>query len=123
MKRDQYLLTKLIEECAEVQHAACKILVHGVNNFKPGGTETNAAALVREVDDLMAVLDMWNYKIDVARVKIKQAKLEAEYVASNKLALAAATEELKQQLKRAARGNPMSDEHPMSETQTTQGNP
>ncbi len=47
-------LVILIEECAEVQQCACKILRHGydIRNPKDPGGETNREALNREMGDM-----------------------------------------------------------------------
>lgn len=54
--KERERLVKLIEECAEVQHAACKILRHGWMSFNPDdrNDETNLSALNRELSDLKA---------------------------------------------------------------------
>lgn len=46
-------LAILIEECAEVQHIACKILRHGYESYHPANTErTNRVLLTRAMGDL-----------------------------------------------------------------------
>ncbi len=51
-------LAILIEECAEVQHIACKILRHGYGSFHPGDTRRtpNRQILERELADVYAVM-------------------------------------------------------------------
>ena len=49
-------LTMLIEECAEVQHAATKILRHGYGLWHPVTQEANEIALVRELEDLLTLI-------------------------------------------------------------------
>jgi len=49
---ERELLTILIEECAEVQQRATKMLRFGVNEAQPGQPYTNAERLSVEVGDL-----------------------------------------------------------------------
>jgi hypothetical protein len=59
---EQERLAILVEECAEVQQIACKILRHGYKSRNPKipGGETNREALEREVGDLLHAADrMW----------------------------------------------------------------
>lgn len=53
-------LALLIEECAEVQQIACKILRHGYDSIHPQDvSETdNRALLQNEIGDFLAVLDL-----------------------------------------------------------------
>lgn len=50
-------LIKLIQECAEVTHAATKALEHGLEGFHPETLETNRAALEREIGDLALAIE------------------------------------------------------------------
>ena len=53
-----YRLVRLAEECAEVIHAATKILRHGPDNHHPDHKDlSNRQHLEAEVDDLLAVLE------------------------------------------------------------------
>jgi len=59
-------LALLIEECAEVQKAATKILRHGYDSDNRGQLkETNRAALTREMGDLMHASERLMYAGDV----------------------------------------------------------
>jgi hypothetical protein len=51
------LLTILIEECAEVQQRATKILRFGVDEIQLGQPHDNTQRLSIEVGDLLAVVD------------------------------------------------------------------
>ena len=52
-------LAVLIEECAEVQHAACKILRHGYLSYNPNAPfHDNRTQLQRELADLTVILEM-----------------------------------------------------------------
>lgn len=50
------ILALIIEECAEVQQRATKMLRFGVAEVQPGQEYTNAQRLSHELGDLMAVL-------------------------------------------------------------------
>lgn len=52
------LLALIVEECAEVQQRATKMLRFGVAEIQPGQQLTNAARLSQELGDLMAVLNL-----------------------------------------------------------------
>lgn len=69
MNEIQYLLIKLIEECAEVQQRATKALTFGIYETQAEGPSTNTrpetklnnnARLVQEFTDLVAVAEMLN---------------------------------------------------------------
>ena len=51
------LLTILIEECAEVQQRATKVLRFGVDEIQPEQPHDNTQRLSVEVGDLLAVVD------------------------------------------------------------------
>jgi hypothetical protein len=53
-----YLLTLLIEECAEVQQRATKALRFGLGEIQPGQPLDNEARLAAEVVDLLTILRM-----------------------------------------------------------------
>jgi len=56
MNREQYLLTCLAEECAEVAHRASKAVRFGMNEVKQGTDTTNKELLSGEIGDLIGVL-------------------------------------------------------------------
>jgi hypothetical protein len=58
MNKTEHLLTCLIEECAEIQHAAAKALRFGPQDGYPGADTTNAQDIAREVTELIAVIDL-----------------------------------------------------------------
>lgn len=57
-EREREILNIIIEECAEVQHRACKALRFGLSEVQPGQDLTNAARLSDEIGDLGAILDL-----------------------------------------------------------------
>lgn len=56
MNKSEYLLTCLIEECAEVQHRTCKFLRFGPHDHHPAKLTDNTEELQAEIADLIAVL-------------------------------------------------------------------
>ena len=76
------LLTILIEECAEVQQRATKMLRFGVNEIQPGQELTNVDRLSLECGDLTAIGDLCieagliNSDLAEKQVPVKQAKLK-----------------------------------------------
>lgn len=73
MTKKEYLLTVLIEECAEVAQRACKALRFGLDEVQPGQSDNNLRRLERELADLMAVSDELGLMI---LIKDKAEKLE-----------------------------------------------
>lgn len=55
---EREVLTILIEECAEVQQRASKMLRFGVAEIQPGQPLTNRERLSVEIGDLQALFDM-----------------------------------------------------------------
>jgi hypothetical protein len=64
LKRLNYLLHKLIEECAEVQKDACKALSFGIHNGYPDQSETNKDRIEVEAQDVYAALKMLQDEFD-----------------------------------------------------------
>lgn len=58
MSTQQYLLTCLAEECAEVAQRATKAIRFGMDEVQPGQQLTNFDRLQHELNDLMAVADL-----------------------------------------------------------------
>lgn len=56
--REREILTILIEEAAEVQQRATKMLRFGVSEVQPGQPYTNSERLGDEMGDFSAVLEM-----------------------------------------------------------------
>ena len=59
MNNEQYLLTCIMEEAAEVAKAASKAIRFGINEVYPETKETNIDRLARELNDLDAVVSMF----------------------------------------------------------------
>lgn len=55
---ERELLVILIEECAEVQHRATKLLRFGRDEVQPGQPDSNAARLSDELGDAIAVAEL-----------------------------------------------------------------
>ena len=74
------LLTIFIEECAEAQKRATKLLRFGRSEIQPGQTKTNAYRLAEEIGDLRVMIDLVEGEgiapqialIDVRRKKLAQ---------------------------------------------------
>jgi len=58
MNRQEYLLTCLAEECAEVIQCVTKIQRFGLESIEPGQFSTNAERLIDEFNDVMAIRDL-----------------------------------------------------------------
>lgn len=89
MNERQYLLTRLIEECAEVQQRATKALTFGMyesqaqgpsTNPKPEAKLNNNERLAQEFTDLIAISEMLNQHIamplSVSDTRAKELKKE-----------------------------------------------
>src|SRR5688572_27682194 len=55
---ERELLTILIEEAAEVQQRATKILRFGANEIQPGQFNTNTWRLCQEIGDMVAIINL-----------------------------------------------------------------
>ena len=58
MTTHEHLYLKLMEECAEVQQRASKLLQFGSEESQPGDYQTNEMRLREELNDLLTVIDM-----------------------------------------------------------------
>ena len=58
MNSKEHLLTCIIEEAAEIQQAATKALRFGLEDGYPGTDRTNADDLCKEINDLVAVVEL-----------------------------------------------------------------
>lgn len=60
MTEEDYLLVCLMEEAAEIQHAAAKALRFGLEHWWPGRDTTNKGALRDEVRDFVRLAERLN---------------------------------------------------------------
>lgn len=58
MKRWQYLLLKLSEECSEVSHRASKAMRFGMDEVQSGQTDNNGDRIIGELRDLTTVVTL-----------------------------------------------------------------
>ena len=87
MNREQLLLTKLAEECAEVAQITLKSQQFGLQEVCPNQPYTNAERMHNELNDLIAAIEMLNdecglgFEQDRLRILTKKAKVNkfAEY--------------------------------------------
>lgn len=84
MTKKEYLLSCLVEECAEVQQATVKALRFGLESGNPNSENfsTNADDIVRELTDLLAIIEMLEDEeiieksISVENIDIKKEKVK-----------------------------------------------
>ena len=77
MNRVEHLLTKLMEECAEVAQEASKAAIFGLAEVMPGQPLTNRERVLKELNDLWAVCEMLGLQVvDRAAIEAKKAKVE-----------------------------------------------
>jgi hypothetical protein len=58
MNRAEYMLTLLMEECAEVSQRASKCLRFGMKDTQPDHELNNTSRLLHEVIDVLTILEM-----------------------------------------------------------------
>lgn len=58
LSREQHLLLKLSEECAEVSQRCAKSIIFGSDEIQPGQKLNNVERLVNELEDLLGVARM-----------------------------------------------------------------
>lgn len=59
MTKNQHLLVKVSEECAEISQVACKAIIFGPKNHAPGDYDTdNANDIITEYYQLTAIIEM-----------------------------------------------------------------
>lgn len=87
MTKEQYLLAKLAEECAEVAQMAIKCQHFGLYEQQNVETPYNIHRLHEEINDFLGVLELMNDEIDfnfdgdyaAAKAKMQKVKKYAEY--------------------------------------------
>lgn len=58
MTREQYLLTKLAEECSETAQRASKAIVFGLDDIQEGQEKNNNTRLVEEFAHIVAYMEL-----------------------------------------------------------------
>ena len=83
MDRTEHLLVCLAEECGEVVQAVGKALRFGLEDSRPEAMATNAQDISREINDLIAVVELLEECGALPRhhtirdIEAKKAKVEA----------------------------------------------
>lgn len=75
MNNTQYLLTCLMEECAEVAQRASKAIRFGLAEVQPGQELTNRVRLERELADILVVAGMLGLQPDEATLATKPERI------------------------------------------------
>ena len=83
MNKEQSAFNQLMEECAEISIIASKIKRFGLDSYNPYDPEqtTNRMLLIRELNDLMAAIEIINdrtdldYKPDIKSIELKKQKV------------------------------------------------
>ena len=70
----QWALTRLIEEASEVQQAATKILLYGVDNWHPETGLLNKAKLRDELLDLATAIGHVHKALELRRPTVEEVK-------------------------------------------------
>lgn len=83
MNRQEYLLTCLAEECAEVAQCISKALRFGLTGVQPDQPLTNAQRISEELRDLTAVAEMCEdehiiprWLASLGEVNVKEGRIE-----------------------------------------------
>lgn len=84
MNKEQSAFNQLMEECAEISIIASKIKRFGLNSYNPHDPEqtTNRTLLIRELNDLMAAIEIINertdldYMPDIKSIELKKQKVQ-----------------------------------------------
>ena len=63
LDREQYLLAKLVEEAAEVQQRALKMMQFGMNEIQAGQKLNNSQRLRLEIMDFLTIVDLMETEI------------------------------------------------------------
>ncbi len=78
-QEEQYLLTVLMEEAAEIAQAASKSIRFGFDSFHKEGDDDNKTQLLKEFNDLVAVMEMIfpdDYLINEEQIENKKDKVK-----------------------------------------------
>jgi len=72
MKKNQFLLLKLIEECVEVAHRASKQMQFGKEEVQKNQEETNATRLKGEILDLLVLIHLLEEEKEFSDITFKE---------------------------------------------------
>ena len=75
MTRDEHLLTIAAEECVEVAQQLTKALRFGMEEVQPGQELTNRQRIIAEFTELVAVLEMAGFPLQVVNGRVIDAKV------------------------------------------------
>ena len=75
MTEEQYLLTVLGEECAEVAHRTSKAIRFTMEEVQPGQQVSNRERIEGELSDLMAVAGMLGLEVSADLMAAKEKKV------------------------------------------------
>lgn len=70
MKIEQFLLIKLMEECAELSQRASKTIQFGWDEKEPNQDKTNIERLQNELDDLLVMASLVGLDINLKEDKV-----------------------------------------------------
>jgi len=76
LNKTKFVLTCLIEECAEVQHRACQVLKFGLDGCQ-NGKPTNRKGLRDEMIDLLAMLAISDSEF-TQEISLEEIELQIE---------------------------------------------
>ena len=80
MNRNEHLLVILAEECAEIAKETSKAIRFGMDEVMPGQALNNRQRILRELNDLWAVVEMLNLQVvDREAIEHKKTKV-AEFM-------------------------------------------
>jgi len=89
MKRLDFELTKLSEECGEVVQICSKTVIWGVENFNPKTKQTNREALIEEMAQVLSHIDRVCEYLNINKEelleegRLKNIKMDKYYVIGN----------------------------------------
>ena len=72
MNIDEELMTILMEECAEVQQIASKVMRFGWDSVHPEGGDDNRTRLAKEIGDLTQMIDILHEYDIISYVEIEE---------------------------------------------------
>lgn len=76
MTRQDHLMAQAMEECAELAQRVSKAMRFGMEESQPGQSFTNRERIIAEYNDLVAVMDMAGFPLQVINGNTLDAKQE-----------------------------------------------